>query len=81
MVEKEINILKHFLVPEHTIMTEEQTKELLTKMKIRIEQLPKILRKDPIVKAVDAKDGDVLKITRKSLTAGEAVYYRLVVKG
>jgi len=62
-------------------MTEEQTKELLTKMKIRIEQLPKILRKDPIVKAVDAKDGDVLKITRKSLTAGEAVYYRLVVKG
>lgn len=81
LAEKEINILKHFLVPEHTIMTPEEVKELLTTMKIRVEQLPKIVKKDPAVKAIDANEGDVLKITRKSQTAGLAVYYRLVVKG
>ena len=33
---------------------------------------------DPVVKAINAKSGDVLRITRKSQTAGEFVTYRIV---
>lgn len=36
---------------------------------------------DPLAKLLNAKIGDVIKIIRKSETAGEADYYRVVVKG
>lgn len=49
-------------------------------MDIHIEQLPKIRKDDPVVKAIDAKPGDILKITRKSHTAGKFVTYRLVLE-
>jgi len=79
-LEKEINILKHELVPEHIILREEEKKELRERLKIKTGQLPKILSNDPVVKSIGAKEGDVLKIIRKSATAGIAIYYRLVVK-
>ena len=78
--EQEINILKHNLVPEHTIISDEGRKELLTKLNIIPEQLPKIRWNDPVVKAIEAKPGDILKIIRKSETAGVTTYYRIVHK-
>ena len=42
-------------------------------------QLPKILLTDPALENQDAKIGDVIKITRKSQTAGYSTYYRIVV--
>ena len=39
-----------------------------------------ILGSDPVIKKIEAKPGDVLRITRKSQTAGETVYYRLVTE-
>ncbi len=81
MEEKEFNILKHELVPEHIIVKdEEEIKELMNKYNIIPEQLPKILKSDPAAKAIDAKEGDIIKIIRKSPTAGVSVYYRIVVK-
>lgn len=77
---EEFNILKHDLVPEHTILSETEKKELLEKNKIKSQQLPKILLNDPVAKALNAKEGDVLKIIRKSKTAGFSIYYRIVVK-
>ncbi len=68
------------MVPEHTIMTPEEVKEVLDKYIINVTQLPKILTVDPVVKAVGAKLGDVLKIVRNSPTAGKTTYYRLVAK-
>jgi len=78
--EKEYDILKHSLVPHHIILSEEEKNSLLQKYKIAPHQLPKIFSTDAAVKAVGAKVGDVLKITRKSPTAGETIYFRLVIK-
>lgn len=80
MLEKKFDILKHELVPEHIILNENEKKELFEKLKIKSENLPKILTNDPVVKAIDAKEGDVLKIIRKSPTAVTSIYYRVVVK-
>jgi DNA-directed RNA polymerase subunit H len=74
------NILKHVLVPEHSVLSEEEKKKLLEKYNISEKQLPKILANDPVVRKLGAKVGDVIKIIRKSPVAGECVYYRLVIK-
>jgi len=78
---KEVDITKHTLVPKHIILNETGKEELLNSYGIMTKQLPRILESDPVVKAIGAKIGDVLKITRKSATAGVADYYRIVVKG
>ena len=77
---KEFSVLKHELVPEHVILDDNEKKELLEKMKIKPEQLPKILTNDPVVKEIGAEEGDILKILRKSPVAGSTAYYRIVVK-
>jgi DNA-directed RNA polymerase subunit H len=77
---KKFNVLEHELVPDHILLTEEQTDELLKKYNITRGQLPKVKSSDVVVKQVGAKPGDVLKILRKSLTAGKAVSYRLVIE-
>ena len=79
-MEKEYNILKHDLVPEHVVLKEEERREILTKLRIKPEQFPKILTNDPVVKALHAKEGDIIKIVRKSQTAGKSIYYRVVSK-
>jgi DNA-directed RNA polymerase subunit H len=79
-LEKVFDILKHELVPEHNIINENEKKELFEKLKITERNLPKILSNDPVVKEMGAKEGDVLKIVRKSQTSGKSVYYRVVAK-
>ena len=70
----------HTLVPEHTILSEKEKKELLKEYDIRPDQLPRILTNDPAVIAVGAKPGQIIKIIRKSPTAKYAIAYRLVVQ-
>jgi len=77
--EKEIDILQHELVPKHRILSDEEKKGLYQKYGIKGKDLPRISSKDPVIKAIDAKVHDVLEITRKSSTAGETKYYRIVV--
>ncbi len=72
---------QHVLVPKHEILSEEERKALLEKYGIRPDQLPYILASDPAAKEIGAKPGDIIKITRKSPTAGVAIYYRYVVEG
>ncbi len=69
----------HILVPKHEVLSKEEAEELLKILGISKEQLPKIKATDPIVKEIGAKPGDIIKITRDSLTAGKSVFYRLVV--
>lgn len=77
----EFDVTKHELVPKHEILSEEEKAKLLKKYGITIKELPRILASDPAIKSLNPKVGDVVKITRKSKTAGESVYYRVVVRG
>ncbi len=77
---QEFNVLNHDLVPIHELLTDEEARSLLTFYNINPEQLPKILASDPAAMAVGAKANQVVRIRRKSKTAGQAVAYRLVIE-
>lgn len=74
-----LDILKHKLVPKHEVLPENDVAALLERFNITKGQLPKIMASDPVVKKIKAKTGDIVKITRESKTAGNAVVYRVVV--
>lgn len=75
------NIFKHNLVPKHEVLSSEERKEVLEKYRIEPYKLPRIKMSDPVIRVIGAKPGDIVKIVRKSPTAGESIYYRYVVEG
>lgn len=74
------DLFEHKLVPKHEILTEEEKTELLSQYRVQAYQLPQISSLDPTVKAIGAKPGDILRVIRKSPTAGEHTAYRYVVE-
>ncbi|MBS3121703.1 DNA-directed RNA polymerase subunit H [Candidatus Woesearchaeota archaeon] len=79
MAADKFDITKHSLVPKHTLVSEKEKKQLFEKYNISIKELPKILADDPAVKHLKPKQGDIIKVVRKSPTSGETVYYRGVI--
>jgi len=72
-------LFDHKLVPKHEILDEKEKNEVLARYKIHPYQIPQIKSNDPAVKVIGARPGDMLKIIRKSATAGEHIAYRYVV--
>jgi DNA-directed RNA polymerase subunit H len=75
------DVLKHVYVPKHEILPKKEADEVLIKYNTKHAQLPFIFLSDPALRELGAKPGDIIKITRKSPTAGESIYYRYVVEG
>lgn len=80
------NVLKHDLVPEHHLLSEEEAKNVLSEMGMTCDQLPKIRNNDAGIKVLESihgpiAEGRIVKIVRKSDTAQEFVAYRLVTRG
>ncbi len=73
--------LQHVLIPKHTKLSEKEKEELFNKYNISIRELPKILTSDPAIRHLDAKENDIIKIERNSITAGSSVFYRGVING
>ena len=71
---------EHILVPKHEIMTIKEAEEVLKTYNCRTTDLPLIFVNDPAIIGLGVKPGDMIKITRKSATAGESFYYRYVVE-
>ena len=82
MVSKKDVILvpDHVLVPKHEIMAKKDAEEVLKTYNCRTTDLPLIFANDPAIIGLGVKPGDMIKITRKSATAGESFYYRYVVE-
>ena len=78
-MKKKFKADKHSLIPKHTKLSEKQKEKLLEDYKISLKELPRILKNDSALQALNVKPGEVIRITRSSLTAGEAVFYRVVV--
>jgi DNA-directed RNA polymerase subunit H len=79
--EKSYDLFNHQLVPKHELLSKKETEELMREFHIRPHQLPYVMTSDPTVQALGGKVGDILRITRKSATAGQVVVYRYVVEG
>ncbi len=79
MTKMNFDVKDHILVPKHEKIAEEKVNALLKKYNITKLQLPKISKKDPILKGLDFKVGDVIKITRDSGTAGRTSFYRVII--
>ncbi len=75
------DILKHELVPQFRILAKDEVDALRKSLGVRKENLPWMRRNDPVSKAIGAKPGHVVEITRKSQVAGQAVAFRYVVPG
>jgi len=84
VVESDLHVLEHDLVPEHTLLTEQEAEKVLAKFKITKDQLPKIRKDDACIRILERIEGPispgrVIQIRRKSDTAEEFIVYRLVI--
>lgn len=74
------NVLKHQYVPPCSILNDEQVLEFKQKFNIQnSKQLPEISRFDPQALAICLRPGDIIKLMRRSETAGTFNYYRVCV--
>lgn len=73
----QFNVSRHYMVPKHEILSQQEIIELLTKLRTTKDKLPKILTTDPMARYLFLKVGDICKITSKSETIGEYVSYRV----
>ena len=71
---KEFDVTKHVLVPKHEIVSEEEKQELIRKYG-DLKYFPKISVKDPVIRRLGAKPGDVVKIMRPG---ARVPHYRVV---
>lgn len=78
--ELQYNVTKHELVPKHELIGSDQEsyiQELVDKYLLKNRfQFPLILKSDPVARYLNAKTGNLVKITRSSPTSGVYEFYR-----
>jgi DNA-directed RNA polymerase subunit H len=68
-------------VQPHSIMSVEESKQFLAAEYLYRENLPTIFTTDAPIIWNGGREGQIVKITRDSQTAGTAIYYRRIVRG
>ena len=79
MKKSKFKVDKHILTPKHLKIGEKEKAQVFEKYHVSSKELPKILKTDSAIKGLDTKPGDMIKIVRKSATAGESIFYRVVI--
>ena len=74
----QFNILKHELVPPHTVLSKEEADAMKKKFNITDDsQLPDISRFGPVAQAICIRPGEICKIQRSSRSAITSDFYRI----
>ena len=71
-------IENHNLVPKHAKLAKDDIPPILERYHITLKDLPRIHYKDAAIAGMNVKENDVIRIERKSPTAGNIVFYRRV---
>ena len=74
-----VDVSQHELVPDHSVVDDDELESVLDEYGIKRTDLPKIKRRDSALPD-GAEVGDVIRIERDSRTTDSAVVYRLVVE-
>ena len=74
------NILEHVLVPDHRVMSDDETELIMKKYNLRNKsEFPDISRFDPVAQVIGLRPGKVCEITRISKSSIESKYYRVCI--
>ncbi len=77
---EKLDVSNHKLVPSHEKCSETEKKAVLKMYNIEIKDLPKISINDAAIVDMNLQPGDLVKITRDSPTAGNSIFYRVVIE-
>ncbi len=75
------DVTTHSLVPKHTKLSDSEKEKFFRDNGLISKQLPKVVKDDPAIFHLKPQIGDVIKVERKSPTAGVTTYFRVVVDG
>lgn len=75
------NIIENIYVPTHIVLSEEESARYKEEYRLKSTDIQRIFTTDPIAKYYNMKPGQLVKIIRPSLTAGEEIAFRLCVPG
>ncbi|CAH8268893.1 unnamed protein product [Arabidopsis lyrata] len=73
-----VNITKHALKPQHRVLNDKEKTTLLKKFSIEEKQLPRISKKDAIVRYYGLEKGQVVKVNYRGELTESHVAYRCV---
>lgn len=72
-----VNITHHSLMPIHQVMSNAEKKKFLSDARLTEYQLSRIQLHDPVARYYGMKRGDLVRIIRRSDTAGKYVTFRI----